>query len=98
MAWYPWTNIFNQGRTKCWSYESKNVKRLISWCLQIIKYATLEAKVHKYSNKEYDFKKSNWSIELQALLDVFQPIGISSHNVTPHRWDIVLLRTNYGVI
>jgi len=33
MAWNPQTNIINQGKKKCWSYESVNEKRQSHWCL-----------------------------------------------------------------
>ena len=55
--------------------EGENFDPMKAWMLKgsngdaywIIKYVTLEDKVHKYSCKEYD-GKSNWSTELQTAV------------------------------
>jgi len=59
-----------------------------SW---IMRYITLEAKMHKYSCKKYDEKKQH-KYTAADFCWMFQSFGINSHNATSDRWGI-LLRT-----
>jgi len=42
-------------------------------------------------------KKATEAYSCRLLFDAFQPIGVSSHNVTPDRRYRFLLRNNWGV-